>query len=225
MNLPHALDAVVSNPTVQTMVDRFRGYLPVVVDVETGGFNSQTDALLEISAVLLTLDEHGYIKPERQLTYEVWPFEGANLEPAALEFTGIDPFHPLRQAVPEAEAMTEIFRFIRNAVREQNCTRAVLVGHNAHFDHGFIKAAAERLDAKRNPFHPFTSFDTASMSGLMLGQTVLIKACKAAGIAFDHSVAHTAEYDALRTAELFCFFVNRLQSGGLWPPESFQGDL
>lgn len=225
MNLCFVLDTEVADPKAQTMADRFRGYLPVVIDVETGGFNAQTDALLEISAVILTLDSLGYIKPDRQLTFEVWPFEGANLEPAALEFTGIDPFHPLRQAVPEAEAMTEIFRFIRHAVREQQCTRAVLVGHNAHFDQGFVKAAAERHDAKRNPFHPFTSFDTASMSGLMLGQTVLIKSCKAAGIDFDHSVAHTADYDALRTAELFCFFVNRLQSAGLWPPESFQQDL
>lgn len=225
MNLCFVLDTEVADPKAQTMADRFRGYLPVVIDVETGGFNAQTDALLEISAVILTLDSLGYIKPDRQLTFEVWPFEGSNLEPSALEFTGIDPFHPLRQAVPEAEAMTEIFRFIRHAVREQQCTRAVLVGHNAHFDQGFVKAAAERHDAKRNPFHPFTSFDTASMSGLMLGQTVLIKSCKAAGIDFDHSVAHTADYDALRTAELFCFFVNRLQSAGLWPPESFQQDL
>ncbi|HAV68246.1 MAG TPA: ribonuclease T, partial [Alcanivorax sp.] len=35
---------------------RFRGFLPVVVDVETGGFDARNDALLEIAAVLLDMD-------------------------------------------------------------------------------------------------------------------------------------------------------------------------
>ncbi|WP_205849257.1 ribonuclease T [Natronospirillum operosum] len=213
------MEGDVTDPNDQVIAHRFRGFLPVVVDVETAGFNARTDALLEISAVLLDMDEEGYIAPAEQLTYNVHPFEGANLEPAALEFTGIDPHHPEREAADEREAMTEVFRLIRREVKAQGCTRAVLVGHNANFDHGFVMAAAERIDAKRNPFHPFSSFDTASMAGLIYGQTVLAKACRAAGIPFDNADAHSAAYDALRTAELFCAMVNRLLEVGAWPPE------
>ncbi|MCH8553046.1 MAG: ribonuclease T [Natronospirillum sp.] len=209
-----------TDPRPQAIADRFRGFLPVVVDVETAGFNPRTDALLEISAVFLDMDDDGYLAPGEHITYDIHPFEGANLEQAALDFTGIDPFHPERSAVDEKEAMTEVFRTIRREVKEQHCTRAVLVGHNAHFDHAFVMSAAERINAKRNPFHPFSSFDTASLAGLIYGQTVLAKACRVAGVPFDNADAHSAEYDALRTAELFCAMVNRLQDVGAWPPEA-----
>ena len=213
------MEGDVTDPNEQVIANRFRGFLPVVVDVETAGFNARTDALLEISAVLLDMDEDGYLSPAEQVTYDVHPFQGANLEKAALEFTGIDPHHPEREAVDEKEAMTEVFRLIRREVKAQNCTRAVLVGHNANFDHAFVMSAAERIDAKRNPFHPFSSFDTASMAGLIYGQTVLAKACRVAGIPFDNADAHTAAYDARRTAELFCAMVNRLLEVGAWPPD------
>ncbi|MCV5276165.1 exonuclease domain-containing protein, partial [Escherichia coli] len=85
---------------------RFRGYFPVVVDVETAGFNAQTDALLEICAVTLKMDEHGVLHPASTIHFHVEPFEGANLEKEALEFNGIrDPFSPLRGAVSEQEAL------------------------------------------------------------------------------------------------------------------------
>lgn len=209
------------NNEPQYIANRFRGFLPVVVDVETGGFNAATDALLEISAVLVDMNEDGTLQPGEQLTYNVDPFEGANLEPAALEFTGINPDNPDREAVDENRALTDIFRLIRREVKAQECTRAVLVGHNATFDHNFVMAAAQRIDAKRNPFHPFSSFDTASMAGLVYGQTVLAKACKAADIPFDNADAHSAAYDALRTAELFCTMVNKLQKAGVWPPREY----
>lgn len=199
------------------IADRFRGFLPVVVDVETAGFNANTDALLEISAVLVSMDEQGYLYPGTQLSFDVHPFPGANLEQAALDFTGIDPEHPDREAVDESEAITEIFRMIRREIKVQSCTRAVLVGHNATFDHSFVKGAARRIDAKRDPFHPFSSFDTASMAGLIYGQTVLAKACAMAGIDFSNSEAHSAAYDALRTAELFASMVNRLRDHNVWP--------
>ncbi|MFC3854138.1 ribonuclease T [Salinispirillum marinum] len=199
------------------IAERFRGFLPVVVDVETAGFNARTDALLEVSAVMLTMDDKGFMKPGEQLSYEIKPFRGANIEQSALDFTGINLDDPDRDAVDESEALDEVFRMIRGAVKTEKCTRAILVGHNATFDHNFIMAAAERIDAKRNPFHPFSSFDTASMAGLIYGQTVLAKACRVADIEFDNSSAHSAAYDALRTAELFCAMVNRIQSLGGWP--------
>ncbi|MCL4409992.1 MAG: ribonuclease T [Gammaproteobacteria bacterium] len=197
--------------------DRFRGYLPVVIDVETAGFNPKTDALLEIAAVIVDFNDDGELVPVATHHAHIEPFEGANIEQAAIEFNGIDPFSPLRGARAEGEALRDIFKAIRKAQKAAGCQRSVLVGHNANFDHSFVMAAAERASLKRNPFHPFVSFDTASMAALTLGQTVLVKACHAAGIAFDGKEAHSAVYDTERTAELFCWMVNRYQSLGGWP--------
>ncbi|MCL5255871.1 MAG: ribonuclease T [Gammaproteobacteria bacterium] len=197
--------------------DRFRGYLPVVIDVETAGFNPKTDALLEIAAVIVDFNDDGELVPVATHHAHIEPFEGSNIEQAAIDFNGIDPFNPLRGAVPEEEGLRVIFKAIRKAQKAAGCQRSVLVGHNANFDHSFVMAAAERASLKRNPFHPFVSFDTASMAALTLGQTVLVKACHAAGIAFDGKEAHSAVYDTERTAELFCWMVNRYQSLGGWP--------
>mgnify|MGYP001813097889 CR=1 FL=1 len=183
---------------------RFRGFLPVVVDVETAGFNDKTDALLEIAAVTLDMDEAGNLSLAETLHCHVEPFEGANLDPKALAFNGIDPSHPFRDALPEKQALKKIFTPIRHAVKQSHCNRAVLVGHNAFFDLGFINAAAERTSYKRNPFHPFSTFDTVSLAALAYGQTVLAKAAIAAGLDWDTGEAHSAIYDAQQTARLFC---------------------
>ncbi|WP_106478320.1 ribonuclease T [Phytohalomonas tamaricis] len=200
------------------MAKRFRGFLPVVVDLETGGFNPHTDALLEIAAVTLTMDETGNLLPDQTYAFHVDPFPGANIEQAALEFTGIDLDNPLRKnvALSESEALGEIFKPVRKALKSHGCNRAILVGHNAAFDHGFLNAAVLRCGVKRNPFHPFSSFDTATLSGLVYGQTVLARACRAAGIEFSNSEAHSARYDTERTAELFCAIVNRFKDLGGW---------
>ncbi len=195
-----------------TISQRFRGFLPVVVDLETGGFNAQTDALLEIAAVLVDFDEQGLLYPEQTVRYHVSPFEGANIEPASLEVTGIDPHHPLRPAIPERDALGRVFREVRQKLKETGCKRAVLVAHNAHFDLGFINAAIERSGIKRSPFHPFSVFDTATLGGIAYGQTVLARMATAAGINWDADSAHSAAYDAERTAELFCKIVNDFKS-------------
>jgi ribonuclease T len=191
------------------MASRFRGFLPVVVDVETAGFNPVTDALLEIAAVTLTVTEHGRWRRDQTKACHVQPFAGANLERSSLEFTGIDPFHPFRFAVPEHDALQTIFSFVRKAVTAQACSRAILVGHNPSFDLSFIKAAAARTRIKRNPFHAFSTFDTATLAGLAFGQTVLSRAVEAAGLEWDNAQAHSAIYDAERTAEIFCAVLNR----------------
>jgi ribonuclease T len=193
------------------MADRFRGFLPVVVDVETGGFNARTDALLEIAAVLLKFDEQGKLCRDETFRYHVKPFEGANMDPASLAVNGIDPDHPLRPAIDERDALQRVFREVRRAIREANCTRAILVGHNSAFDLGFINEAIERSAIKRNPFHPFSSFDTATLCGVAFGQTVLSRAVKAAGLEFDEESAHSAAYDAEITADVFCEVVNRFR--------------
>ncbi len=198
------------------MARRFRGYLPVVVDVETGGFNAATDALLEIAAVTIGMDEEGLLFPEHTYFFRIEPFAGANIEQAALDFTGIKLDHPLRMAVSEEQALGEIFRGIRKSLKANGCKRAILVGHNSSFDLGFLNAAVNRTALKRNPFHPFSSFDTATLAGLAYGQTVLAKACQAAGIAFDGKEAHSARYDTEKTAELFCGIVNSWKQMGGW---------
>lgn len=198
--------------------ERFRGFLPVIIDVETGGFDSRRDALLEIAAVTLRMDDDGLLVPEPVIAAAVQPFAGANIEPASLAFTGIDPDDPARNAVPEHDILTRIFQHVRLRMREEDCKRAILVGHNAPFDMGFLRAAIERCAIKRDPFHPFSSFDTVSLAGLACGQTVLAKACEAMGIPFDNAEAHSAAYDAERTAELFCLIVNRWKNLGGWPP-------
>ena len=194
-----------------SMSDRFRGFLPVVVDVETGGFNCKTDALLEIAAVFLFANDKGLLTRGETIRYHVNPFEGANLEPASLAVNGIDPEHPLRLAVDEKEAQQNVFGKVRRAVREAACTRAILVGHNSSFDLGFINEAATRTSIKRNPFHPFSSFDTATLCGVAYGQTVLARAVKAAGLEWDEESAHSAAYDAEITADVFCDIVNRFK--------------
>jgi ribonuclease T len=197
--------------------DRFRGFLPVVIDVETAGFNSQTDALLEIAAVIIGMRSDGGLFMKETVHCNVEPFRGANLEQSALDFTGIDPKSPFRNALTEIMALDKIFTPIRKAVKEAGCTRAILVGHNAHFDHSFVFAAAERTGIKRNPFHQFSSFDTTTLSALAFGQTVLAKSCGLAGVEFDGKEAHSAKYDTEKTAELFCRIVNKWRHLGGWP--------
>ncbi|SEL83496.1 RNAse T [Colwellia chukchiensis] len=206
------------NAQTPLLSQRFRGYFPVVIDVETAGFNAQTDALLEIAATTLSLDENtGQFSLDETIQFNVEPFEGANLEPAALEFTGIDPSNPLRGAVDEKKALTETFKLIRKKMKAAGCQRAIMVAHNAAFDLAFVNAAIARCAIKRSPFHPFVSFDTATLSGLALGQTVLAKACTAANIEFNNNEAHSALYDTEKTAELFCYIVNKWQQLGGWP--------
>ena len=193
------------------MANRFRGFLPVVVDVETGGFNCRTDALLEIAAVLLSLNDDGLLERSETYRYHVKPFEGANMDPESLAVNGIDPHHPLRPAIDERDALQRIFREVRKTIRDSGCSRAILVGHNASFDLGFLNEAIHRSEIKRTPFHPFSCFDTATLCGVAYGQTVLARAAIAAGLGWDEASAHSAAYDAEITADLFCDVVNRFR--------------
>ena len=191
------------------IADRFRGFLPVVMDVETGGFNPKTDAILEIAACILRMDDFGRIKIAETIAVEIEPFQGSRIEPSSLEFTGIDLDDPERNPVNERDAVQKISLPVRQELRATECQRAILVGHNPSFDLSFLNAAINRVNYKRNPFHPFSSFDTATLGGLAFGQTVLARAVQAAGIDWDESSAHSAEYDTVKTAELFCTIVNR----------------
>lgn len=198
--------------------DRFRGYFPVVIDVETAGFNAQTDALLEICAITLKMDSDGFLVPNTCIHFHTLPGENTNIEQTALDFLKIkDPFANTRNAIDEKDALKEIFKQVRKEQKAANCQRSLIVAHNAKFDHGFVMEAASRCNIKRNPFHPFATFDTATLSGLAYGQTVLAKACETSGIGFDNNEAHGAKYDTTQTAKLFCEIVNNWQKLGGWP--------
>lgn len=209
LSLPSRPVNTSSQNTASLIARRFRGFLPVVVDVETGGFKAETDALLEIAAIVIEMGDDGRLYPGVTSHAHVKPFPGANLDPRALAFNGIDPAHPFREALSEHDALKQVFGPIRHAIKAQCCTRAILVGHNAFFDLGFLNAAVERTRCKRNPFHPFSTFDTVSLAGLAYGQTVLAKAARVAGLPWDEKEAHSALYDTRQTAELFCAIVNR----------------
>ncbi len=188
---------------------RFRGYLPVIVDIETAGFNAKKNPLLEIAAVIVEPDDQGYLQITEKHSCNILPFKNSELDEAALKFNGIDPYHPFRMAVEEKVALNQLFKPIRTAIKRNECIRAILVGHNPAFDINFLNAAIERTKIKRSPFHPFSSFDTATLGGLIYGQTVLAKVAQAAGLEWDNDKAHSALYDAEQTAELFCIMVNR----------------
>lgn len=189
--------------------NRFRGYLPIIVDIETAGFNAKKNPLLEIAAIIVEPDSQGLLQLTESYASNIAPFKGSELDEAALKFTGIDPYHPFRMAIEEKDALNKIFTPIKAAVKRNECTRAILVGHNPAFDISFLNAAIERTKIKRSPFHPFSSFDTATLGGLAYGQTVLAKIAKAAGLEWDSEKAHSALYDAEQTAKIFCMIVNQ----------------
>ena len=206
------------DPEKTLMSQRFRGFLPVIVDVETGGFDENKDALLEIGAATVKIDETGHLTINEEYSCHVEPFEGSNMDPKSLEINGIDPYHPFRMAIPEEEAVRGLFKFASKDMKQNGCNRCIMVGHNTVMDLNFINAAASRNHIARNPFHPFSIFDTVSFAGLAYGQTVLSRAAQAAGLDWDNEQAHSAMYDARRTAELFCIIVNRWceTAGPVW---------
>ncbi len=194
--------------------DRFRKYLPVVVDIETSGIDPYQCAILELCAITVSMDSDGKLNGDKNITHDhVAPFEGAHLDKASLEFNKIDPFHPFREAKSEKQALEKLFAIVNEKLKVSQCQRAVLVGHNAWFDLLFINQAVKRNKLK-SPFHRFTSFDTATLSAVHLGETVLAKACKKIGIDFDTAHAHSAIYDCEKTAELFCQIVNEWHEEG-----------
>lgn len=197
-----------ASPAHPTLANRFRGFLPVVVDVETGGFDWNRHALLEIAVAPIDLDANGLLVVGEITSTHVVPAAGTEIDPKSLEITGIDIDHPFRNALPERAALETVFAPVRAAAKKHGCQRAILVGHNAHFDLNFLNAAVARSGHKRNPFHPFSVFDTVTLAGVAYGQTVLARAVQAAGFDWNGEEAHSAVYDTERTAQLFCKIVN-----------------
>ena len=195
--------------------ERFRGYLPVVLDLETGGFDHQANPILELACCFVQMqDDRLSIKSAEN--WNVQPIAGMVVEPASLKVTSIDLDDPHRDAQDEAWVLKEFFSLVRAEMKLQGCHRAILVAHNASFDQGFLNTACDRQKIKRNPFHPFTTLDTATLGALAYGHTVLREACRRANIEFSEARAHGAPYDADRTAELFCHIVNTWDFQTAW---------
>ncbi|NKB99733.1 MAG: ribonuclease T [Pseudomonadales bacterium] len=187
--------------------ERFRGYLPVVIDFETGGFDADQNPLLEVACSFLGWrDTHLFVSETH--SWDVEPYPGLTIDPASLKVTGIDLDSRSDSVADEKVVMSEFFKLVRSQMKAVGCHRAVMVAHNAAFDAGFLSAVLKRQNMKRNPFHPFTTIDTATLGAVAFGHTVLSEICQRAGIEFDRDLAHSAKYDAERTAQVFCEIVN-----------------
>tara|TARA_Y100001954_G_scaffold95996_1_gene104945 strand:+ start:19 stop:603 length:585 start_codon:yes stop_codon:yes gene_type:complete len=188
--------------------NRFRKYLPVVVDIETGGFDPQANAILEIAITLIEEEQNHFFVGET-IRHHIEPFEGSIIEEESLNFTNIKLDHPLRKTISEKDALANIFKVINQAKNKYECSRAILVGHNAHFDSSFLNAAVKRCDIKKTPFHKFSVIDTVSLGVLATGQTVLARICDELEIDYDNDEAHSAAYDSRVTAEVLCCIINK----------------
>ncbi len=187
--------------------NRFRKYLPVVVDIETGGFDPELNAILEIAITLIEEQDNKFVVGETY-RHHINPFENSIIEKESLDFTKIKLDHPLRNAIDEKDAIKDIFKIINKIKNKYECSRAILVGHNAHFDMSFLDAAVKRNNIKKTPFHKFSVIDTVSLGVLATGQTVLARICDQLGIDYDNDQAHSAAYDTLVTAKVFCAIFN-----------------
>ena len=187
--------------------NRFRKYLPVVVDLETGGFDYDNSAVLEIAITLIEEEDNQLLVGETH-RYHIEPYDGLIVENESLEFTKIKLDHPLRKAVSEEIALKELFKIINVHKNKYECSRAILVGHNAHFDLSFLKAATNRNNIKKSPFHSFSVLDTVTLGALATNQTVLAKICESLNVEYDSKEAHSAAYDSDVTAKVFCKIIN-----------------
>ncbi|MBL6902686.1 MAG: ribonuclease T [SAR86 cluster bacterium] len=193
--------------------ERFRKYLPVVVDLETGGFDPKTNAILEIAATLIIKNEDTQLLDVgKTYRYHIEPYEGLVVEQESLDFTKINLNHPLRNAITEKDALEELFKIINTERTANGCSRAILIGHNAHFDHSFLTEAVSRNNIKKSPFHPFSVLDTVTLGALHTKQTVLARICDFLNIDYDSKEAHSAAYDSDITAKVFCKIVNEFDS-------------
>lgn len=196
----------------QLMEERFDGYYPIVIDIETGGLDKNSHPILQIGAVALSFNKEGKMIPYSECKINLHPTRDTTCHPHSLAIHGINPYDLQRKAVAPALALTALCKFVRQAQRAHGCRRSLIVGHNVSFDAQFIHTYIEKYKVKRSPFHPFVNFDTTSIAGLLTGSTKLLEAVQRLGITYDSEQAHDALYDAYITAQLFCKSTNLLQS-------------
>ncbi len=103
------------------MSRRFRGFLPVVIDVETGGFNSRTDALLEIAAVFIDIDASGTLSRGCHPQLPCAAVSGCATGPGLAERHRHRSLSSVAAALPEREAIQRIFREVRHQLKAYDC--------------------------------------------------------------------------------------------------------
>ncbi|MCH5192314.1 MAG: PolC-type DNA polymerase III [Oscillospiraceae bacterium] len=163
----------------------------IVFDIETTGFNSQSDRIIEIGAVKLKdLEIQGtfqtFVDPERHIPERI------------TELTKIDD-EMVKGAPSQHEALKKFMEFCGES--------PVLIAHNARFDCSFIRAACERYGETFG----FSSIDTVVISRSMLPDLKKHKldhVAKALGLGeFDH---HRADEDAKILARIYITLMRRL---------------
>jgi ribonuclease T len=188
---------------------RFRGFLPVVVDLETGGLDATQSAILELAYSIPERAPDGRWRAGPVRDFQIAPFSGAVISDASLKLTGINLDDPRRAPQSEAKVFATLQADIAHALTVTGCKRAILVGHNTHFDLHFLLAMGRRLGVSESPFHPFCVLDTVTLGVLLYGHTVLARCVPAAGLEFVNRDAHSAAYDCLKTSELFVAVLNQ----------------
>jgi ribonuclease T len=197
---------------VQHISERFRQFLPVVIDLETGGLDPNKHALLEIAATPILYDTRYGFYYDDIFHEHVKPHPSTQIDQQALAINQIVVDSALRFAVEETYAIKTLVQWINAYLKKTSCSKAIIVAHNAHFDLRFLINAMTRSSNERCPLHRFSTLDTVTMSALVYGETVLAKALNKARIDFNENNAHGALYDTWKTAQLFCQIVNLFPS-------------
>ena len=180
------LTEIAVNAKDQTLDDTY-----IVFDIETTGFSSIRDRIIEIGAVKVEngqiVDKFStFVNPERPI-----PFEITNLTSITDEMV-LDA--PTIEVV-----LPQFLEFIGEGA---------LVAHNAGFDVGFIEQNCRVLGLEQE----FTSVDTVALARVLLPTLSKYKlnlVAKALGISLENH--HRAVDDAGATAEIFVKFVEMLK--------------
>ena len=187
------------------MQNRFRGFMPVVIDVECGGFIPYRCTVGNCRSVVGDSGD-GSLAAWGNWRYHVQPFP-APTSNGVTRCDGLSILFTRYAQRFQRRSAHAIVQEISQAMKDNDCTRAILVGHNACFDLNFLNAAVARTEIKRNPFHPFSSFDTATLAGVAFGQTGYrsrFKRPESLGIRTNAFGA----YDAQQTADCFARSAN-----------------
>lgn len=180
------LTDIAVNEDNQTLDDAF-----VVFDIETTGFSSVKDKIIEIGAVKV---ENGkivsrystFVNPEVPIPFEITKLTSIT-DAMVIDAPKIETVLP------------EFMEYVGDAV---------LVAHNAGFDVGFIEENCRRLGMERK----LTSVDTVALARVLLPTLSRYKlniVAKTLGISLENH--HRAVDDAGATAEIFVKFVEMLK--------------
>ncbi len=166
----------------------------VVFDLETTGFSSEENNIIEIGAVRIegrkiTGRFSTFVNPKEPIPYRIEKLTGIN------------------------DAMVADAPFINDALTQfaKFCEGAVFVAHNATFDMGFLSAKEEAAGMGRT----YSYVDTLEMARLLVPEIARFKLdslCKHFKISLENH--HRAVDDAEATAHIFLKLIERLDKKG-----------